>query len=148
MSPPPIHWNSRGRPDIMLLAELRSLFDEHAKRDGDGWTVEHTQKALADKLKAKLEARGLDSSTADPPTEPTALSHHAGLTSMPDLVQRKCQPKTAAREASETSIRNLISLLCAMLNAWSYVCTDIGSVPREFCVDASKASPGCKETVE
>ena len=62
---------------------------------------------------------------------------------MPDLTTRKCNPKNALREASETSIRNMLSFMCCVLNTWSCVCTDVSTIPPEFRFDASTASDGC-----
>mmetsp|Transcript_27431 Transcript_27431/g.65962 ORF Transcript_27431/g.65962 Transcript_27431/m.65962 type:complete len:267 (-) Transcript_27431:179-979(-) len=76
---PPIFWNNRGQPEIMPLEELRALFDAHAKREGSGWTVESTTNALLVKMKAKLEANGLDSSTMLPPYHQTIMSYHSAL---------------------------------------------------------------------
>ena len=63
----------------MPLEQLRGLFDEHAKREGNRWTEEHTKNALTKKMKDKLEADGLDSSTVNPPCQETILSYHAAL---------------------------------------------------------------------
>ena len=38
-APTPICWNARGRPNIMSLEDLNSLFDDHTKRDEEGWNA-------------------------------------------------------------------------------------------------------------
>jgi hypothetical protein len=39
-------WNYRGQTEIMLLEELRGLFDAHTLRYGRGWTLSNTLQAL------------------------------------------------------------------------------------------------------
>ena len=65
----PTFWNRRGPPEIMSLAELRSRFDENAKREGNSWTHEQTERALIDKMRQKLTSAGVDASTLKPPHE-------------------------------------------------------------------------------
>jgi len=62
---------------------------------------------------------------------------------MHDLALRFCNTKGAAREAAETSIRSMLSFLCGILDACSYMCTNIGNVPVEYRFDEKRASPGC-----
>ena len=62
---------------------------------------------------------------------------------MPDLSLRFCNAKCAAREAAETSVRSMLSFLCGILDARSYVCTNIEDIPLEYRFDESRASPGC-----
>ena len=134
----PTFWNQRGEREIMSLMDLRAKFDDHAKRDGNCWTLEQTKNALINRLKEKLTAAGLDSAIIQSPVKQTIRAYHSALMSMPDLLLRKCNPKNALREASETSIRNMLSYICCVLNARSYVCTDIDLVPPEFRFDAKK----------
>ena len=58
----PAFWNQRGEREIMSLVDLRAKFDDHAKRDGNCWTLKQTKNALINRLKDKLTAVGLDSS--------------------------------------------------------------------------------------
>ena len=112
----PTFWNQCGRPEIMSLAELRAKFDDHAKRDGNCWTLEQTKNALINQTKEKLTVAGLDSSIIESPYKQTIRAYHSALMSMPDLLLRKCNPKNALREASETSIHNMLSYICSVLN--------------------------------
>jgi len=141
-APTPICWNTRGRPDIISLEDLKSQFDDHAKRDGKGWDVSNTREAIFDAMKKKRESDGLDASTMEPPSNKTVSAYHAALTSTSGLTTRLCKPKTAAREASETSIRSMLTFVCILLNAMSYVCPDASSIPPEFRFDETTASPG------
>ena len=81
----PTYWNRRGPPDIMSLADLRSRFDENAKREGSSWTHEQTERALIDKMRQKLTNAGVDASTLKPPHEKTVQAYHSALMSMADL---------------------------------------------------------------
>ena len=55
------------------------------KRDGLAWTITNTKHALTKKLKEKLTAQGLDSSTVGPPHIKTIQAYYSALLSMPDL---------------------------------------------------------------
>ena len=63
----PICWNTRGRPNIISPEELKSQFDENAKRDRKGWDVSNTREAIFNAIKKKRESDGLDASTMGPP---------------------------------------------------------------------------------
>ena len=139
----PTFWNRRGHQEIMGLAELRSKFDENARREGNSWTEDQTERALIAKMKQKLTDSGIDSSTLKPPHKKTVQAYHSALMSMPDLQERLCKPKNALREAAETSLRNMLSFLCCVGNARAYVCADPTSIPPEYRFDAAAASPGC-----
>jgi len=140
---PQVYWNSRGRPDILPLEKLRETFDEYSKREGVAWTRDQTKDALTNALKTKREEKGLDASTVEPPCNLTVSAYHSALLSMPDLSLRFCNAKCAAREAAETSIRSMLSFMCGILDARSYVCTNIEDIPLEYRFDESRASPGC-----
>ena len=140
---PQLHWNARGRPEILPLEKLRVLFDDHNKREGVAWKFDHTKKALTNALKMQREENGLDASTVEPPCNLTVGAYHSALLSMPDLANRFCIAKCAAREAAETLIRSMLSFLCGIVDACSYVCTNIENVPIEYRFDDTRASPGC-----
>ena len=140
----PMFWNTRGAPEIMPLQELRDLYDIHTKRDGNGWTKEDTKNALVQKMKAKREADGFDSSTIKPPDELTILAYDLALSSMPDLVMRACQTKNARRESSATSVCSMLSFVCAILTSCAHLAPSTESIPEEYCFDESKATEGCK----
>ena len=82
----PTFWNQSGRPEIMLLAELRAKFDNHAKRDGKCWTLTQTRNALINQTKEKLTVASLDSSIIELPAKQTIRASHSALMSIPDLV--------------------------------------------------------------
>ena len=44
--PAPLFWSCKGRREFLLLVELRSLFDAHNERLGNGWTLVNTRDAL------------------------------------------------------------------------------------------------------
>ena len=41
-----VYWNTRGRPNMMLIEDLQDIFKEHAKREGNGWDKPDTREAL------------------------------------------------------------------------------------------------------
>ena len=89
-------------------------------------------------------AAGIDSSTFKPPCDETVLSYDTALTSMPDLVLRACQAKKSPREASNTSIRSILTFICAILISYAYVSPSTESIPPEYCFGESKVIAGCK----
>ena len=97
----------------MPFEQLRSFFDDHAKREGNGWAEEHTKNALIKKIKVKLEADGLNSSTVNPPCQETIISYHAALVTMPDLVLCLYKPNNALRELL-THLFATCSLFCVV----------------------------------
>ena len=113
----------------MSVVDLRAKFNNHAKRDRNYWTLKQAKNTLINQTKEKLTVAGLDSSIIESLHKQTIRAYHLALMSMPDLLLRKCNPNNALREASETSIRNMLSYICCILNARSYVYTDIGLVP-------------------
>ena len=128
----------------MPLQELWDLFDVRTQQQGSGWTKVDTRNAIIQKLKEKLEAAGLDSSTVKPPCNETILSYDAALMSMPDFLIRACQPKNALRKASDTSIHSMLTFVCAILVSCAYVSPSTESIPPEYHFDESKATEGCK----
>ena len=60
----------------MSLVDLRAKFDDHAKRDGNCWTLKQTKNALINRLKDKLTAVGLDSSIIETPRQQKIPKHH------------------------------------------------------------------------
>ena len=89
----PTCWGRQGPAEIMSLVELRSKFDDNAKRDGNSWTEDQTERALVDNMKQKLTDSGMDSSTIKPPDQKTIQAYHSALMSMPDLQERLCKIK-------------------------------------------------------
>ncbi len=53
--------------------------------------------------------------------------------------------KNSNQEAAETSVRNMISLICGVLSAWAYVSPNADLIPPEFRFDKTKATDGCKK---
>ena len=82
----PAFWNQIGEREIMSLIDLRGKFGNHAKRDGNCWTLEQTKKALINRLKEKLTAAGLDSVIIQSPVKKTIGTYHSALMSMLDLL--------------------------------------------------------------
>ena len=81
-------------------------------------------------------------STVEPPCNITISAYRSALLSSPDLAIPFYNAKGAAREATETSIRSMLSFLCGILDVCSYVCTNIDDVPLEYRFDEKRASPG------
>ena len=106
---------------MMILAELRRIFDTHNTRPGIGWTLTDTRGSLHQKLKYKLEANGRDSATAKPPCNITVLLYNAVCMSTHDVVVRACNPIVLYYEAAETFVRSMVTLVCAILCAMAYV---------------------------
>ena len=82
----PTFWNQRGEQEIVSLVDLRAKFFDHAKRNGNCWTLEQTKNALFNRSKDKLTATGLDSTIIESPTKHIIRAYHLALMSLLDLL--------------------------------------------------------------
>ena len=135
-------WNRRGPEEIMKLDELVTTHATHRQQHkGRGWSEEDTKAALVAKLKANLDAKGLDSSNVKEPTNETVQAYHGALEEAAGLAKRACASKNTHREAGETSERNMLSTVAGVVNMSFYI-DQPQSVPLMFRFDENLASPG------
>ena len=136
--PPPVFWNTRGRPDILSLQTLHDAWKkQQSEHTLTGWSKANTKNLVWDALRAM---KG-DDDTKAPCTE-TVDAYHSALMSMPGVTQRSAKSKPTYRQAAETSLRSLCANMAVMV-ATRCIVLPFGNVPVTMKLDETTATKGC-----
>ena len=127
-----VFWNTRGPQEIMPIEDLRAKYDEKTKRVGAGWSMDDTKAALFERRKANAVDNNIDASLVKEPIRHTVLAYHCALMSMPDIVVRACAPKTAYREAAETSQRSMLANAAGIIASRHIVIPNAETIPEHL----------------
>ena len=138
----PLYWDTKGRPEIMDFKEFLEAFkSQQASRVAQGWGIADTKAVLKNKAKQNAEAKGLDPSSVKSPVQETANAYHSTLLSLPEVAQRKSNPKPLHRGVAETSERTVLSNTAGMISSRCIVLQP-HEVPNFMKFDEASATPG------
>ena len=83
----PAFWNQRGEREIVSLMDLRAKFDNHAKRDGNCWTLKQTKNVPIKQTKEERTVVGLDSPIIELLAKEIMRAYHLALMSCRIVLQ-------------------------------------------------------------